>query len=63
MFSELLNGLCERKLKEAGVEQTPEQSPIPPEIRIGIIPAGKNIIILYFKVHFTSFWFQFYQRK
>lgn len=42
MFSELLNGLCERKLKEADLEQTQEQNPIPPDIRIGIIPAGKN---------------------
>ena len=40
MFSELLNGLCERKLKDAGQEQSQEQNPIPPDIRIGIIPAG-----------------------
>lgn len=44
MFSELLNGLCERKLKEAGLEQTPEQNPIPPDLKIGVIPAG-NICI------------------
>ncbi|CAG2194466.1 CERK [Mytilus edulis] len=47
MFSELLNGLCERKLKEADLEQTQEQNPIPPDIRIGIIPAGSTDCIVY----------------
>ena len=48
MFSELLNGLCERKLKEAGLEQTPEQNPIPPDLKIGVIPAGNvyNVIFI-----------------
>ncbi|XP_052094845.1 ceramide kinase-like [Mytilus californianus] len=47
MFSELLNGLCERKLKEADLEQTQEQNPLPPDIRIGIIPAGSTDCIVY----------------
>lgn len=47
MFSELLNGLCERKLKEAGLEQTPEQNPLPPDLKIGIIPAGNVYHVIF----------------
>jgi len=42
MFSEMLNGLIERKQKEMGNSISKEHHPIQPDLRIGIIPAGKG---------------------
>ena len=41
MFTELLNGLIDRKMSDAGKCQTPSEQPIRPDLRIGIIPAGR----------------------
>ena len=42
MFTELLNGLLDRRQKEASVPQTADHNPLSPDLRIGIIPAGKQ---------------------
>ena len=43
MFSEIFHGLLERTLKDSGINRpTPDTPPHRPQIRIGIIPAGKN---------------------
>ncbi|KAK3101904.1 hypothetical protein FSP39_007228 [Pinctada imbricata] len=47
MFTELLNGLLDRRQREAGILQTPQHSPLPPNLRIGIIPAGSTDAIVY----------------
>lgn len=44
MFTELLNGLIDRKMSEAGKIQTTSEQPISPDLRIGIIPAGLYFI-------------------
>ena len=43
MFTELLNGLIDRKMSDAGKNQTPSEQPIRPDLRIGIIPAGRYL--------------------
>jgi hypothetical protein len=40
MFSEILNGLLNRTEHDNNVEETCSFDPVPPDIRIGIIPAG-----------------------
>jgi hypothetical protein len=40
MFSEILNGLLNRTEHDNNVEETCSFEPVPPDIRIGIIPAG-----------------------
>ncbi|XP_062605315.1 ceramide kinase-like [Saccostrea cucullata] len=47
MFTELLNGLVNRKMSEAGKTQTITEQPISPDLRIGIIPAGSTDAICY----------------
>jgi hypothetical protein len=44
MFTELLNGLIDRKMSEAGKIQDVTEQPISPDLRIGIIPAGRVVI-------------------
>ena len=42
MFTELLNGLLMRTMKDNGISNPRhDTSPIRPDLRIGIIPAGK----------------------
>ena len=41
MFTKLLNGLIDRKMSEAGKIQDVTEQPISPDLRIGIIPAGR----------------------
>lgn len=47
MFTELLNGLIDRKMSEAGKIQTPSEQPISPDLRVGIIPAGSTDAICF----------------
>ncbi|XP_060571680.1 ceramide kinase-like isoform X2 [Ruditapes philippinarum] len=47
MFSEILNGLLNRTEQDNDVEETCSFDPVPPDIRIGIIPAGSTNTIVY----------------
>ncbi|KAJ8301258.1 hypothetical protein KUTeg_020245 [Tegillarca granosa] len=47
MFSEVLNGLLDRRMREAGLKQTIDTHPLRPDLRIGIIPAGSTDTIVY----------------
>ncbi|XP_052778575.1 ceramide kinase-like [Mya arenaria] len=47
MFSEILNGLLTRTARENGIEETGRFEPVPPDIRIGIIPAGSTNTIVH----------------
>lgn len=42
MFSEVLNGLLDRQMKEAGHKQTIDTQPLRPDLKIGVIPAGRK---------------------
>ena len=44
IFSEVLNGLMNRTLKESNIPQTYAHQPVSPSIRIGIIPAGTVLV-------------------
>ena len=42
MFSELMHGMLTRSMREAGLDHlAPAHRPIPPKLRIGIIPGGE----------------------
>ena len=43
IFSEVLNGLLNRTLREADIAQVKGHQPISPNIRIGLIPAGNSV--------------------
>ncbi|KAK6177295.1 hypothetical protein SNE40_015422 [Patella caerulea] len=46
-FSEILNGLLDRSMKDAGIAQTPLSDPVSPKLPVGIIPAGSTDSIVY----------------
>ena len=60
MFTELLNGLLDRRQKEASVSQTADHNPLSPDLRIGIIPAGKQNIWMLTCVYFEKKTLLFY---
>ncbi|ESO84380.1 hypothetical protein LOTGIDRAFT_168829 [Lottia gigantea] len=46
-FSEILNGLLDRTMRDCGIAQTPHSDPVSPKIPVGIIPAGSTDSIVY----------------